>query len=137
VVQGREDVIRFLAQRVFSVRGPIVIEPLAANRQPAAALYERGADGERGLSIHVLTFADGLVTRIAGFVGDELFPAFGLPRLTRSNTRDDASVEFSSVGRPSLTSLPPHAPAGGYLEGGVARSHRPPMTFSLRGSHTG
>jgi len=81
---GRADVLSFLQHRVFAVRGPIVIEPTGANRQPALALYERVADVESGLSIQVLALADGRVTSITGFVGSELFPAFGLPR-TRSS----------------------------------------------------
>jgi len=55
------------------------LEPTAANRHPAVALYERGPEVETGLSIQVLTFSGGVVTSITGFVGDELFPAFGLP----------------------------------------------------------
>jgi RNA polymerase sigma-70 factor (ECF subfamily) len=77
--RGRADVLGFLQHRVFAARGPIVLERTAANRHPAAALYEAGPDGQRGLAVHVLTCADGLVIGIAGFVGAELFPAFGLP----------------------------------------------------------
>jgi RNA polymerase sigma-70 factor, ECF subfamily len=77
--RGREDVTRFIEHRVFRVRGPLVLESTAANRSPAAALYERDAGRETALSIQVLGVAGGLVDRIDGFVGDELFPAFGLP----------------------------------------------------------
>jgi RNA polymerase sigma-70 factor (ECF subfamily) len=76
--RGRDDVIRFLQHRVFPMRGPLVLERTAANRHPAVALYERGADREVGLSIQVITIRDGLVNGITGFVGRELFPAFGL-----------------------------------------------------------
>lgn len=78
-LSGRDDVIRFLEHRVFAVRGPIVLEPTGANRQPAVALYERNADGEMALSIQVLTVVDGLIDGIAGFISAELFSAFGLP----------------------------------------------------------
>jgi hypothetical protein len=37
------------------------------------------AGREIALSIQVLGVARGLVERFSGFVGDELFPAFGLP----------------------------------------------------------
>jgi RNA polymerase sigma-70 factor, ECF subfamily len=77
--RGRDDVVRFLEFRVFDVRGPLVLVPTAANRSPAVALYEQGANGETGLSIQLLTVAGGHVERICGFVGHELFPAFGLP----------------------------------------------------------
>lgn len=85
--RGRQDVIRFLEYRVFRVRGRLVLEPTAANRQPAVALYEQGAGVDRGLSIQVLTPADGLVGVITGFVGRDLFPAFGLPSDRRTGDR--------------------------------------------------
>lgn len=81
--RGRDDVVHFLELRVFAVRGPLVLEPTAANRSPAVALYEQGANGATGLSIQVLTVTGDLVERIDGFVGDELFPAFGLPTARR------------------------------------------------------
>jgi RNA polymerase sigma-70 factor (ECF subfamily) len=77
--RGRDDVLRFIEHRVFGVRGPLALEPTAANRSPAVALYERDAGRETALSIQVLGVAGGLVERISGFVGNELFPAFGLP----------------------------------------------------------
>jgi RNA polymerase sigma-70 factor (ECF subfamily) len=77
--RGRDDVMRFIEYRVFRVRGPLVLESTAANRSPAVALYQQGASGQTALSIQVLGVAGGLVERIDGFVGDELFPAFGLP----------------------------------------------------------
>jgi RNA polymerase sigma-70 factor, ECF subfamily len=51
---GRSDVVRFLERRVFTVRGPLAPEPIAANRQPAVALYERLGQTESALSIQVL-----------------------------------------------------------------------------------
>ncbi len=53
------------------------------NRFPAVALYERDAGREIAFSIRVLGVAGGLVERVSGFVGNELFPAFGL-RIERS-----------------------------------------------------
>ena len=76
--RGRQDVIRFLEHGVFAIRGQIVVEPTAANRQPAVALYERGADGDSGLSVQVLTMVGGLVGGITGFLDRDLFPSFGL-----------------------------------------------------------
>jgi len=61
-----------------AARGQIVLEPTGANRQPAVALYERGADGDGGLSVQVLTVVRGLVGGITGFVDRDLFPSFGL-----------------------------------------------------------
>ena len=52
-----------------------------ANRQPAAAVYMRGA-GERAfrpLAIDVLRVERGRVAEINAFVLAELFPRFGLP----------------------------------------------------------
>ena len=76
--RGRQDVIRFLERGVFAVRGQIVLEPTGANRQPAVALYERATEGDRGLSVQVLTVVGGVVGGITGFVDQNLFPPFGL-----------------------------------------------------------
>jgi len=77
--EGLADVLGFLAHGVFAVRGPLVAEPTAANRQPAVALYERSADKETALAIQVLSIRSSRVERVTGFVGDALFSAFGLP----------------------------------------------------------
>jgi hypothetical protein len=42
-------------------------------------MFERREDAEAALSIQVLTMSAGRIRAIAGFVGAELFPAFGLP----------------------------------------------------------
>jgi hypothetical protein len=42
-------------------------------------VYERASGRETALSIQVLGVAGGLCERITGFVGDELFSAFGFP----------------------------------------------------------
>jgi RNA polymerase sigma-70 factor (ECF subfamily) len=77
--RGHDDVLRFIELRVFRVRGPLGLEPTAANRSPAVAVYERASGRETALSIQVLGVAGGLCERITGFVGDELFSAFGFP----------------------------------------------------------
>jgi RNA polymerase sigma-70 factor, ECF subfamily len=77
---GRRDVVRFLERRVFTVRGPLVPKPIAANRQPGVALYERLGQTESALSIQVLRISGRRIREITGFVGDALFPVFGLPR---------------------------------------------------------
>lgn len=71
--------LRFLEHRVFAARGPIVPKPIAANRQPAVALHERHGAAQIALSIQVLRASGGRIREITGFVGDDLFPAFGLP----------------------------------------------------------
>jgi RNA polymerase sigma-70 factor, ECF subfamily len=76
---GRTDVVRFIKRRVFEVRGSLVLEPIAANRQPAVALYEPLGQMECALSIQVLRISGARIRDITGFVGDALFPAFGLP----------------------------------------------------------
>jgi RNA polymerase sigma-70 factor, ECF subfamily len=78
---GRRDVVRFLERRVFAVRGPLVAEPTAANRQPAVALYERLGQAESALSIQVLRISGRRIREITGFVSDSLFQAFGLPTI--------------------------------------------------------
>jgi RNA polymerase sigma-70 factor (ECF subfamily) len=54
--------------------------PTAANGQPAAAAYQRGADGSyRAFGIVVLTLATTGIARIVVFGDPELFSRFGLP----------------------------------------------------------
>jgi RNA polymerase sigma-70 factor, ECF subfamily len=54
--------------------------PVAANRQPAVAVYRRPPDGTeyRPLALDVLRFEDGRVAEIVVF-GPDVFAAFGLP----------------------------------------------------------
>jgi RNA polymerase sigma-70 factor (ECF subfamily) len=78
---GRRDVVRFLERRVFAVRGPLVAEPIGANRQPAVALYERLGQTESALSIQILRISGRRIGGITGFVSDAHFEAFGLPSI--------------------------------------------------------
>jgi RNA polymerase sigma-70 factor (ECF subfamily) len=81
--RGSADVLAFLKRRVFAVRGRLVGEGTAANRHPAMALYERGTSHEeRAIAVQVLSVHSGRIRRVDGFVGNAIFPAFGLP-LTR------------------------------------------------------
>ena len=92
--RGRDDVVRFIELRVFRAGAPSY-----SNRRPPIGLplspcTNATADGETALSIQVLGVDGGLVERISGFVGDELFPAFGLPAerpLGRSSRGSTAS----------------------------------------------
>jgi hypothetical protein len=54
---------------------------IGANRQPAAANYLRrpGDDRYRALSIDVLRVANNQLVEVNCFLGDALFPVFGLP----------------------------------------------------------
>ena len=55
--------------------------PTAANGQPAAAAYLRGADGTyRAYAIVVLTASTAGIARIAVFGDPGLFTPFGLPQ---------------------------------------------------------
>jgi RNA polymerase sigma-70 factor, ECF subfamily len=55
--------------------------PTAANGQPAAAAYQRDADGAyRAYGIVVLTLARAAIARITVFADPRLFGAFGLPQ---------------------------------------------------------
>jgi RNA polymerase sigma-70 factor (ECF subfamily) len=57
--------------------------PTAANGQPAAAAYLRGADGVyRAYAIVVLTVTAGGIVKIVVFGDTALFTAFGMPELT-------------------------------------------------------
>jgi len=77
---GREQVSRFLASRVFVEPGRFAMLNIAANGQPAFAVYMRGDDGvHRAHAIQVLTSDGASITRIASFNDAGLFPIFALP----------------------------------------------------------
>jgi RNA polymerase sigma-70 factor (ECF subfamily) len=75
---GREDVARFLTERVFAT--PWRLVPISANGQPAFACYQRGPDGRFRLgAINLLALRDGRIVEIAGFVDPVVGAASGLP----------------------------------------------------------
>jgi RNA polymerase sigma-70 factor, ECF subfamily len=55
--------------------------PTAANGQPAFAVYERSADGQRweAHSIHVVTLENETISALTLFIDPNLFDSFGLP----------------------------------------------------------
>jgi ketosteroid isomerase-like protein len=74
---GRPDVVRFLAERVFET--PWRLVPLVANGQPAFAGYQDPGDGRfRLATITVLTLRDGRIVEISGFLDPALHAATGL-----------------------------------------------------------
>jgi RNA polymerase sigma-70 factor (ECF subfamily) len=75
---GREDVGRFLAERVFAT--PWRLLPIAASGQPAFACYQ--GDGERFRlgAVNLLGLRDGRISWIAGFVDPQLLRRFPVPR---------------------------------------------------------
>jgi RNA polymerase sigma-70 factor (ECF subfamily) len=86
---GRDAVRTFLADFAFAktwdddafVPGDrrVRLVPTSASGQPALASY-RWSDGAfRPMAIQVLSFRDGRIDEIAGFVTPALFGAFGLP----------------------------------------------------------
>ncbi|TDD71279.1 sigma-70 family RNA polymerase sigma factor [Jiangella aurantiaca] len=76
---GRADVGRFLAERVFET--PWKLRPAWFNGQPGFACYRRDpSDGMFRLSaVNVLSIRDGLVTHLSSFIDPELLPLLGLP----------------------------------------------------------
>jgi RNA polymerase sigma-70 factor, ECF subfamily len=77
---GREQVTRFLRNRVLIRPGDFAMTAVQANGQPSVAAYERGDDGSYGAhAIQVLTIRAGRISRIASFNDGSLFAAFGLP----------------------------------------------------------
>jgi RNA polymerase sigma-70 factor (TIGR02960 family) len=78
---GREDVARFLTERVFAT--PWRLLPIRANGQPAFACYQRQDPDDRRFrlgAINVLSLRAGRITEIAGFLDPEVHRRFGLPR---------------------------------------------------------
>jgi RNA polymerase sigma-70 factor (TIGR02960 family) len=74
---GREDVGRFLAERVFAT--PWGLVPIGANGQPAFACYQHDGERFRLGAVNVLSLRDGWISWIAGFVDPEVHPHFPVP----------------------------------------------------------
>jgi RNA polymerase sigma-70 factor (ECF subfamily) len=78
---GRELIGRFLRAWVLTRPGRLQMIPVAANGQPAFAVYERHHDGVYGAhAICVLTIAGSRVARATFFKDPGLFATFGLPQ---------------------------------------------------------
>jgi ketosteroid isomerase-like protein len=79
-IDGREDVGRFLSERVFATAWRLV--PIRANGQPAFACYQQNPDDRRRFrlgAINVLGLRDGQIVEITGFLDPEVHRRFGLP----------------------------------------------------------
>lgn len=77
--RGREDVGRFIAERIFAT--PWRLVPLRANAQPGFAGYLRhpGADRYTLGGINVLSVRAGRIAEIASFLDPDVHRRFGLP----------------------------------------------------------
>ncbi|HLW93465.1 MAG TPA: sigma-70 family RNA polymerase sigma factor [Roseiarcus sp.] len=80
---GREAIGSFFAL-AWKTCGGLRLVPIAANGQPAFAVYECSGPNAQWAahSIHVLTLQDDIISTLTIFtppVGPQLFPAFGLP----------------------------------------------------------
>jgi RNA polymerase sigma-70 factor (ECF subfamily) len=77
---GRENVGRLGSTRWHPEPGGNLMVPTRANGQPAFAMYTREDSGVHRLHlIQVLTLADGGISRVVSFRGEEIFETFGLP----------------------------------------------------------
>lgn len=81
---GRDNVLRFLADRAIAAPGDLRMVPTSANAQPAVAEYRRNADNiMQAHSIQVLTCRSRAGTPgiavMTVFLDPTLFAAFGLP----------------------------------------------------------
>jgi RNA polymerase sigma-70 factor (TIGR02960 family) len=74
---GRRDVGRFLAERVFAT--PWRLVPIAANGQPAFACYQDDGGSFRLGAVNLLSLRDGRISWIAGFLDPELLRRFPVP----------------------------------------------------------
>jgi RNA polymerase sigma-70 factor (TIGR02960 family) len=74
---GREDVGRFLAERVFAT--PWRLLPIAANGQPAFACYPHDGERFRLGAVNVLSLRDGQICWMAGFLDPRLHHHFSVP----------------------------------------------------------
>jgi RNA polymerase sigma-70 factor (ECF subfamily) len=95
--RGREAIRGVFAWAWQSAGRPVRLIPIAANRQPAFALYHRGPDGSefQAHGIWLLTLQGEAIAALTGFLEPRLFAAFGLPLIlpahdaTRSASRHD------------------------------------------------
>ncbi|MGH2558229.1 MAG: RNA polymerase subunit sigma-70, partial [Thermomicrobiales bacterium] len=75
--EGREDVVRFFVERVFAM--PWRLVPITANGQPAFACYQYDGHRFRLGAVNVLSFRDGQISWIAGFVDPQRLRHFDVP----------------------------------------------------------
>ena len=78
--RGRDEVGTFFAW-AWSHYGGFRLAAIAANRQPAFAIYSRAKSGGewRAHTIQVMTMQDGAIAALTSFRDRRLFEAFGLP----------------------------------------------------------
>jgi RNA polymerase sigma-70 factor (TIGR02960 family) len=90
---GRTDVARFLAERVFATAWRLV--PIRANGQPAFACYQQDPGDHRFRlgAINVLSLRAGRITEIAGFLDPEVHHRFGLPKEWSPEKSNSSPVE--------------------------------------------
>jgi RNA polymerase sigma-70 factor (TIGR02960 family) len=76
---GREDVGRFLAERVFET--PWRLRPIHANGQLGSACHilQRGDDRFRLGAINLLSLCDGQISQISAFLDPAVYPFFDVP----------------------------------------------------------
>ena len=88
--QGRQDVGRFFAERVFAT--PWRLVPVWGNGQPGFACYARSPGAERFHlgALNLLSLRAGKVVQISGFLDPALYRHFGLTlELPVENLRPD------------------------------------------------
>ena len=77
---GREQIGRFLTAQVLRQPGDFTMLPVAANGQPAFAVYLRESDGtHRAHAIQVLTVSGSRLVHVISFNEPALLATFGLP----------------------------------------------------------
>ena len=97
---GRNAMRSFFAM-AWRNRGDMLLLPIAANRQPAFAMYTRPGAGEpwAAHAVHVLTLEQDLISRLTLFVepaGPSLFNDFGLPLVLPDTWRGSAAEGAST-----------------------------------------
>jgi RNA polymerase sigma-70 factor (ECF subfamily) len=77
---GRAAIIGFWTSLILTEPDRYRVVATSANDQPAAAMYERHADGAyRAHALHVLATAPGGIARIVVFLQSSIFELFDLP----------------------------------------------------------
>jgi RNA polymerase sigma-70 factor, ECF subfamily len=78
--QTPADVGRLISHQCpANTAGDLRMLPTAANGQPAFGMYLRGEGGYSPFQLHVVTLAEGGISRVTAFFDTTLFATFGLP----------------------------------------------------------
>jgi RNA polymerase sigma-70 factor, ECF subfamily len=109
--RGRDDVARFIGEKIGETPDIWRMVPAPANGQPAVAAYRRDESGRhQAHGVHVLTIVETGIARIVAFQDTRLFARFGLPDHLPADAPGSPSAPVPS-GRPTPNAFPSGRPS--------------------------